>query len=66
MWQVTTLQPSGYFGYVGRLSVIGKKKIDEIDDRTLIFAEVARKAMSHMRNILKKKSWRENAAARSW
>ena len=56
----------GAYPATSLLAVIGKKKIDEIDDKTLIFAEEARKAMSQMRNILKKESWRENAAARSW
>jgi ClpP class serine protease len=44
----------GSYPATSLLAVVGKKKIDEIDDRTLIFAEEARKAMSQMRNLLKK------------
>ena len=34
------------------LEVVGKKKVDEIDDKTLIYAEEARKAMQQMRSLL--------------
>ena len=44
----------GSYPATSLLAVVGKKKIDEIDDRTLIFAEEARKAMNQMRNLLKK------------
>jgi len=44
----------GSYPATSLLVVVGKKKIDEIDDKTLIFAEEARKAMNQMRNLLKK------------
>ncbi|MFZ2471196.1 MAG: ATP-dependent Clp protease proteolytic subunit [Methanothrix sp.] len=44
----------GSYPATSLLAVVGKKKIDEIDDKTLIFAEEARKAMSQMRDLLKK------------
>ncbi len=44
----------GSYPATSLLAVVGKKKIDEIDDKTLIFAEEARKAMSQMRNLLTK------------
>jgi ClpP class serine protease len=44
----------GSYPATSLIAVVGKKKIDEIDDRTLILAEEARKAMSQMRNLLKK------------
>jgi ClpP class serine protease len=44
----------GSYPATSLLAVIDKKKIDEIDDRTLIFAEEARKAMNQMRNLLNK------------
>jgi len=33
---------------------VGKKKIDEIDDKTLIYAEEARKALDQMKSLLRK------------
>jgi ClpP class serine protease len=44
----------GSYPATSLIAVVGKKKIDEVDDKTLIFAEEARKAMSQMRNLLKK------------
>ncbi len=44
----------GSYPATSLLAVVGKKKIDEIDDRTLIFAEEARKAMNQMRKSLEK------------
>ncbi len=44
----------GSYPATSLIAVVGKKKIDEIDDKTLIYAEEARKAMSQMRNLLKK------------
>lgn len=44
----------GAYPATSLIAVVGKKKIDEIDDKTLIFAEEARKAMSQMENLLKK------------
>ena len=44
----------GSYPATSLIAVVGKKKIDEIDDRTLIFAEEASKAMNQMRNLLKK------------
>jgi hypothetical protein len=34
--------------------VVSKKKIDEMDDKTLIYAEEARKAMEQMNSLLRK------------
>jgi len=44
----------GSYPATSLLAVVGKKKIDEIDDKTLIFAEEAKKAMNQMRNLLTK------------
>jgi ClpP class serine protease len=44
----------GSYPATSLIAVVGKKKIDEIDDKTLIYAEEARKAMNQMRNLLKK------------
>jgi ClpP class serine protease len=44
----------GSYPATSLIAVVGKKKIDEIDDKTLIYAEEAKKAMSQMRNLLKK------------
>ena len=44
----------GSYPATSLIAVVAKKKIDEIDDRTLILAEEARKAMNQMRNLLKK------------
>jgi ClpP class serine protease len=44
----------GSYPATSLLEVVGKKKIDEIDDKTLIYAEEAKKAMSQMRNLLRK------------
>jgi ClpP class serine protease len=44
----------GSYPATSLIEVVGKKKIDEIDDKTLIFAEEARKAMNQMRILLKK------------
>ena len=39
---------------VSLLKVLEKKKIDEVDDRTIILADEARKAMSQMENLVRK------------
>lgn len=44
----------GSYPATSLLQVLAKKKIDEIDDKTLIYAEEARKAMAQMRALLKK------------
>ena len=44
----------GSYPATSLIAVVGKKKIDEIDDRTLIFAEEARQAMNQIRILLKK------------
>jgi ClpP class serine protease len=44
----------GSYPATSLLAVVGKKKIDEIDDKTLIYAEEAKKAMSQMEDLLKK------------
>lgn len=44
----------GSYPATSLLKIVGKKKIDEIDDKTLIFAEEAMKAMNQMRILLKK------------
>jgi ClpP class serine protease len=44
----------GSYPATSLLAVVGKKKIDEIDDKTLIYAEEAKKAMSQMEGLLKK------------
>lgn len=43
----------GSYPATSLLQVVSKKKIDEIDDKTLIYAEEARKAMEQMRVLLK-------------
>jgi len=43
----------GSYPATSLLQVVSKKKIDEIDDKTLIYAEEARKAMEQMRALLK-------------
>ncbi|HPS92735.1 MAG TPA: ATP-dependent Clp protease proteolytic subunit [Methanothrix sp.] len=44
----------GSYPATSLLAVVSKKKIDEIDDKTLIFAEEAKKAMRQMEALLKK------------
>jgi ClpP class serine protease len=44
----------GSYPATSLLQVISKKKIDEIDDKTLIFAEEARKALDQMKGLLMK------------
>jgi len=44
----------GSYPATSLLQVLAKKKIDEMDDKTLIYAEEAKKAMSQMRELLKK------------
>lgn len=44
----------GSYPATSLLAVVGKKKIDEIDDKTLIFAEEAKKAMRQMEDLLKR------------
>ena len=44
----------GSYPATSLLAVVGKKKIDEIDDKTLIYAEEARKALDQMRTLLRK------------
>jgi len=44
----------GSYPATSLLQVLAKKKIDEMDDKTLIYAEEARKAMAQMRELLKK------------
>jgi len=42
----------GSYPATSLLEVVSKKKIDEIDDKTLIYAEEAKKAMSQMRRLI--------------
>jgi ClpP class serine protease len=42
----------GSYPATSLIEVVGKKKIDEIDDKTLIYAEEAKKAMSQMRRLI--------------
>ena len=44
----------GSYPATSLLQVVSKKKIDEMDDKTLIYAEEARKAMEQMRSLLRK------------
>jgi len=44
----------GSYPATSLLEVVGRKKIDEIDDKTLIYAEEAKKAMQQMRELLAK------------
>jgi ClpP class serine protease len=44
----------GSYPATSLLQVVAKKKIDEMDDKTLIYVEEARKAMEQMRALLKK------------
>lgn len=44
----------GSYPATSLLLVASKKKIDEMDDKTLIYAEEARKAMEQMRSLLRK------------
>ncbi|HNX39558.1 MAG TPA: ATP-dependent Clp protease proteolytic subunit [Methanothrix sp.] len=44
----------GSYPATSLLQVVGKKKIDEIDDKTLIYAEEAKKAMQQMKALLAK------------
>ncbi len=44
----------GVYPATSLLKVVGKKKLDKIDDKTLIYAEEAQKAMDQMRILLKK------------
>jgi len=44
----------GVYPATSLLRVVGKKKLDEIDDKTLIYAEEAQKAMDQMKILLKK------------
>jgi len=44
----------GVYPATSLLRVVSKKKLDEIDDKTLIYAEEAQKAMDQMRVLLKK------------
>ncbi len=44
----------GVYPATSLLKVVGKKKLDKIDDKTLIYAEEAKKAMDQMRILLKK------------
>jgi ClpP class serine protease len=44
----------GVYPATSLLHVVGKKKIDEIDDKTLIYAEEAQKALNQMNALLKK------------
>ncbi len=44
----------GSYPATSLLQVVSKKKIDEMDDKTLIYAEEARKAMEQMNSLLRK------------
>jgi ClpP class serine protease len=44
----------GIYPATSLLAVVSKKKIDEIDDKTLIYAEEGRKALDQMRNLLRR------------
>jgi ClpP class serine protease len=44
----------GSYPATSLLAVVGKKKIDEIDDKTLIYAEEGRKALNQMKSLLRK------------
>ena len=44
----------GVYPATSLLKIVEKKKIDEIDDKTLIYAEEARKAMDQMKVLLRK------------
>jgi len=44
----------GSYPAASLLEVVGKKKTDEIDDKTLIYAEEAKKAMQQMKELLAK------------
>lgn len=44
----------GSYPATSLLAVVKKKKIDEIDDKTLIYAEEARKALAQIEDLLKK------------
>jgi ClpP class serine protease len=44
----------GAYPATSLLKIVEKKKIDEIDDKTLIYAEEARKAMDQMKVLLRK------------
>ncbi|MDD1758145.1 MAG: hypothetical protein LUQ22_05380 [Methanotrichaceae archaeon] len=45
---------SGVYPATSLLKVVQKKKIDEMDDKTLVYAEEAQKAITQMREVLKK------------
>src|SRR5512137_209511 len=42
----------GSYPATSLIQIVGKKKIDEIDDKTLIYAEEAKKAMQQMKALL--------------
>jgi len=44
----------GVYPVTSHLSVVSKKKIDEIDDKTLIFAEEAKKALDQMKVLMRR------------
>jgi ClpP class serine protease len=44
----------GVYPATSLLKIVEKKKIDEIDDKTLIYAEEAKKAMDQMKVLLRK------------
>jgi ClpP class serine protease len=44
----------GVYPATSLLKIVGKKKIDEMDDKTLIYAEEAQKAMDQMKVLLRK------------
>ncbi len=44
----------GSYPATSLIAVVGKKKTDEIDDKTLIYAEEARKALDQMKILLRK------------
>ncbi|VVB71513.1 Serine dehydrogenase proteinase [uncultured archaeon] len=44
----------GSYPATSLIQVVSKKKVDEIDDKTLIYAEEARKALDQMKALLKK------------
>lgn len=44
----------GVYPATSLIKVVGKKKIDEMDDKTLIYAEEAQKAMDQMKVLLRK------------
>jgi ClpP class serine protease len=45
---------SGVYPATSLLKVVQKKKIDEMDDKTIVYAEEAQKAITQMRELIKK------------